>query len=161
MFLKLGCLLLSMKQEKSCGAVIFRKEDSICKFLLVQHRKIAGAHWDFPKGHVEKDETEEQTAVREIYEEVGLRVKIVEGFRDSISYSPKEGMIKTVVFFLAEPTTDKIEYIFKEIENHAWLDFEQALKQLTFDSARSVLKKANEFLTKSQKFPTAEARVKY
>jgi 8-oxo-dGTP pyrophosphatase MutT (NUDIX family) len=57
-----------MEREKSCGAIVFRKTESVIEFLIIQ--EIKGSHWFFPKGHVERDESEEQTARREIYEEV-------------------------------------------------------------------------------------------
>ena len=60
-----------MKHEKSCGAVIIKNN----KVLVLQ--QVAG-HWGFPKGHVEKGETEVETAIREIKEETNLDVEINE-----------------------------------------------------------------------------------
>ena len=56
-------------------------------YLLARHN---GGHWSFPKGHVEKNETEKETALREIREETGLNViKIIEGMgRDKVYLSP-------------------------------------------------------------------------
>ena len=62
-----------MRYEKSCGAVIFRKDEN-WNVLLIRHAK--GRHISFPKGHVEPGETESQTAEREILEETGLRVRV-------------------------------------------------------------------------------------
>ena len=53
-----------MKREKSCGSVILRREGSRFLTLLVQNRN--GGHWAFPKGHMEGEETEKETAVREV-----------------------------------------------------------------------------------------------
>jgi len=70
-----------MSSEKSCGAVIFRR-DGYRKYLLLQ-----GGHWDFVKGHVAKNESERETVLRETEEEVGIAdPKFVEGFRQPISY---------------------------------------------------------------------------
>ena len=63
-----------MKTEKSCGAVVLRKNQGRLQVLLIKH--INGGHWAFPKGHVEPGETEEQTALREIKEETGLSVTL-------------------------------------------------------------------------------------
>ena len=60
-----------MRYEKSCGAVIFRKESG-WNVLLIRH--IKGRHISFPKGHVEFGETESKTAEREVFEETGLRL---------------------------------------------------------------------------------------
>ena len=56
-----------MLNETSAGAVIFRRDNEI-KYLIL-HYKFKGDYWDFPRGNIEKGETEEQTAVREIKEE--------------------------------------------------------------------------------------------
>ena len=75
-----------MSSEKSCGAVIFRR-DGDRKYLLLQYLLLQGGHWDFVKGHVEKNESERETVLRETEEEVGIAdPKFVEGFRQPISY---------------------------------------------------------------------------
>ena len=72
-----------MKHEKSCGAVVFTCIDGEIKYVLAQS---LGGHFGFPKGHVEPGENEEETALREIYEEVNLRPKIIPGFRAVSEY---------------------------------------------------------------------------
>ena len=53
-----------MEKEKSCGAVIFRKQKEL-EVLIVRQNE---GHWCFPKGHVEKGESEQETAAREVLE---------------------------------------------------------------------------------------------
>ena len=72
-----------MIQEKSCGAVVFTRCGSKIQYVLVQNR--AGIY-GFPKGHVEAGETEEQTALREVFEKVGLLVRLLPGFRSEDAY---------------------------------------------------------------------------
>ena len=97
------------------------------------------------KDHIEKDESEHQTATREILEETGLTVKFVEGFREIIEYSPYENCLKTVVFFLAY--RDSMNVVSQEeIKEIYWLSFDEAMTALTFDSDRATLKKAEQFL---------------
>ena len=88
-----------MKHEKSCGAVVYRMEEGQL-FFLVEHMKMG--HISIPKGHVEGNETEEETARREIKEETNLDVRMDTAFRHEISYSPASGILKQVVFFAAE-----------------------------------------------------------
>ena len=76
-----------MKKETSCGAVIARQTDTGCEILLIRHEN--GGHWAFPKGHVEENETETETALREIREETGLAVTLDTGFRAVVTYSPE------------------------------------------------------------------------
>ena len=61
-----------MQYEKSCGAIVFRKYHGNTELLLIKHAN--GGHWSFPKGHVEPGETEEETAAREVKEEVAIDV---------------------------------------------------------------------------------------
>ena len=68
-----------MNLEKSCGALIYRISGEALEFLAIKS-KING-HWGFPKGHMEKDETEKETAKREVLEETGLSIIILEEFR--------------------------------------------------------------------------------
>ena len=60
-----------MKYEKSCGAVVYKIENGVLYFLT-EH--MVQGHLSIPKGHVEGNETEEETARREILEESGLQV---------------------------------------------------------------------------------------
>ena len=133
-----------MRFEKSCGAVVYKYANGRYYFLLIKHKN--GGHWDFPKGHVEVGESDEETAKREVYEETGLLVKLHEGFREIIEYSPKKGVSKKVVFFLGTAENGEIKCQAEEIEDFGWLDFENANKRLTFDSAKEILKKAKGIL---------------
>ena len=137
-----------MIKSKCCGSIIFRKDNGI-KYLLVKHGE--GGHWDFPKGHMEEGETEEETALREICEETGLKVEIIEGFKESISYFDninKED--KTVVFFLSTTDSSEIKHITDDVVDSIWLSYEKALDKITFDSAKELLKKAEEFLNSKE-----------
>ena len=84
-----------MIYEKSCGAVVFTRINSEIKYLLI--RNLTGIY-GFPKGHVKQGETEEETALREIFEEVGLSVKLLPGFRseDEHPIPQKENTIKQI-----------------------------------------------------------------
>ncbi len=137
---------METKKEKSAGAIIFKKEGKSKKFLLLHYEEV---HWDFPKGHVEKNETELETAKREIEEETGLNeLEFLKKFHETISYYYKRGgkiYHKEVVFFLAETGESAIK-ISKEHVGFEWLEFGKALEKLTFKNAKELLKKANDFL---------------
>jgi 8-oxo-dGTP pyrophosphatase MutT (NUDIX family) len=125
--------------EKSCGAVVYFED----KFLIVKSRL---GHWDLPKGHVERGEKEEDTAIREVFEETGLCIGIVSGFRETIRYVPVPGARKEVVFFIGKTRDPQIALQKSELSDFRWLGFNEALKTLTYDNARGVLVKANEFM---------------
>ena len=135
-----------MKQEKSCGAVIFREGENGRRFYLIL-TSVKG-HVTLCKGHVEKKETEHETAVREIREETGLTVEFVDGFRQVITYSPRPGLSKDVVFFLARAAEGRIVCQPEEVADARFLPFETALERLTHRSDRETLETAEAFLTK-------------
>jgi len=138
-----------MVTEKSCGGVVFL-DDGWRKYLLIRHRIESGGHWDFPKGHVEKGESDQETALREIYEEAGLKVDIMHGFKESISYvDHMHNVDKIVVFFLCVSHSSEVKHITDDVIDHIWLGFEDALKKLTYDNARNVLRKAEKFLSEN------------
>lgn len=132
-----------MKQEKSCGAVIFREENTQRDYLILTSTL---GHTTLCKGHVEGDETEHETAVREIREETGLTVDFVDGFREVITYSPKPGVTKDVVFFLARLSGGDLVCQPEEVAAIRFLPLDGALAALTHDSDRDILRKAHAFL---------------
>lgn len=121
--------------EKSCGAIIFNDN----KVLILQQ---AAGHWGFPKGHVEKGETEVETAIREIKEETNLDVEINDNYRYTEKYSPTEGVEKEVIYFIAKKIGGEIKPQEEEVQKIEWLDFEEALERLTYDNSRKLLKRA-------------------
>jgi bis(5'-nucleosidyl)-tetraphosphatase len=138
-----------MNFQKSCGAVIYRKNYDSLEFLIISNRN--DGHWGFPKGHVEKDESEEETAIREVCEETGLQVTLINRFRISVEYSIKQETMKEVVFFLAKVTDQIINIQLDEIVDYKWASFVDAKEILTYESSKDVLDGANEFIvTKKQ-----------
>ena len=122
-------------REISCGAFICENG----KVLLVKSKE--GKHWDFPKGHMEEGETKQQTAIREVFEETGLRIRICNDDEYEISYNPKPNVLKTVVFFEAEKIDGNEKKQESEIEETEWLDYKQAVERLTFETNKNIFKK--------------------
>lgn len=133
--------------EKSCGAVVFRRKSGNIEYLLIKNKK--GNNWGFPKGHIELGETETETAIREVYEETGLKITPVTGFRVVSEYHPKGKVTKQVVFFLAElpSPTEEIHLQESEVERFIWADFGLAQKTFRFNNDRNVLSKARDWLS--------------
>ena len=128
-----------MRYEKSCGAVIFRR-DGGWNVLLIRHAR--GHHISFPKGHVEPGETESQTAEREIREETGLSVRVDRRFRAENRYNIRPDTQKLVVIFAA--TTDQAEITPQpeEIAEAFWLPVEEANARLTYERDRKIMRDA-------------------
>lgn len=138
-----------MKKEKSCGAVIYRKNKGETEILLIQHKN--GGHWAFPKGHVEKKETETETALREIREETGLKVKLDTGFRASVTYSPKPDVMKDVIYFAAKADSDDTKAQPEEVLAIRWERPEQAMELVTFANDKDILKSFLEYRRNKKK----------
>ena len=111
-----------MKKEKSCGALVYLEKGSQTKLLVLKHKY--GGHWSFPKGHVEPEESEFQTALREVKEETGLSIELVDGFRETVEYRPKPNISKQVVYFLGKASTDRVVRQEEEISEIRWLPLE-------------------------------------
>jgi len=141
-----------MIEEVSAGAVIFN-DDPVRRGRLFLVLHYPAGHWDFPKGAVEKGESEEQAARREILEESGLKVEtFVPNFRKEIEYYYRRQdntAHKRVIFFLARSKETKVRISF-EHSGYDWLTFEQSIRRLTFENARTVLREANSWLQKQE-----------
>jgi len=123
-----------MKKEKSCGCIIIEKG----KVLLIQQTK---GHWGFPKGHVESGETEIETAKREVKEETNLDVEIDENKRYTMEYITDKGTLKQVVLFIARKTNGNEKYQESEIKSMKWMNYEDAIKTITYDNTRELFNK--------------------
>ena len=133
-----------MLHEKSCGAIVYRKYHGNTEILLIKH--VNSGHWSFPKGHVEGDETEVETAKREILEETGIEVNLDPTFRETVSYSPKKDTQKIVVYFIAKAkNTDYIPQE-DEIAEIKWVEIDRAGSVLAYDNDRSIVNKAKKFI---------------
>lgn len=129
-------LFFPMRHEKSCGAVVFREN----KFLLLKTSK--SKNWGAPKGHVENQETEEETARREIFEETGLsNLRFLPGFRQINHFSlymNGKKISKEVVFFLAESKSGDVK-LSEEHNAYEWLSFGEAIHRVKFRALKSIL----------------------
>lgn len=115
-----------MKKEKSCGTIVVNSEN---KVLLVKHNK---GHYGFPKGHMEKNESEVETATRETKEETNIDVVIDENKKYELSYNVSPNIDKTVIYFIASPKNINIIPQESEIKEVLWIDIEEVTKYLQF-----------------------------
>ena len=139
-----------MNYEYSCGAVVFTRMGGVPHYVLVRAKDQPKCCHGFPKGHMEPGETEEQTALREIHEEVGLRVRLLDGFRAVTEYPlpyPPDTR-KRVVFFLAEYENQQITIQESELASYALAPFDEALALTEFADSKQILTDAHAFLTK-------------
>ncbi|MGG7165757.1 bis(5'-nucleosyl)-tetraphosphatase [Clostridium ihumii] len=136
-----------MKHEVSSGAVVFTRKENDVYFVIV---KSLEGNYGFPKGHIEGMETEKETALREIYEEIGIRPQIIDGFRTMDEYiiPNKEETIKKVIYFVAEYDNQQICYQEEELDGAYLIKYEDAMEVLNFDSSKRILSEAKDFIEK-------------
>lgn len=134
-----------MNVEKSCGAVVYTIVNNKIMYLLIQN--LSGIY-GFPKGHMENNETEIDTALREVYEEVGIKVELIDEFKtlDEHLIPQKKNTLKKIVYFLGKYENQEIKTQKEEILNALLVDFETALSLFQFESSKRILKQANDYL---------------
>lgn len=136
-----------MKTEHSCGAVVFTRQSGIPLYVIVQSKE---GFFGFPKGHMEGNETEAETALREIKEETGLSPTLISGFRTEdehpIPFTRKEPVMKHIVYFLAEYENQPLKMQEEELSSIRLLPYEAAMSLFQFESSRRILTEAHQFL---------------
>jgi tRNA nucleotidyltransferase (CCA-adding enzyme) len=133
-------------EERSCGIIPFLKRDQTYFFLIVKHNDW---HRWFPKGHVELDESEIETAKRELWEETGIDdIRLINNKKFLERYViPTEWLAikKTVIYFLWALSIDiasDINIKDGEILEYKIDNYNNIQKYLTFDSTKIILKNA-------------------
>lgn len=135
------------EKEVSAGGVVYRKAGDKIEFVLISPKE---GRWCLPKGQVAENERKEESALREVREETGLKCKILQKIGTiEYWYFSKERKVrlhKFVHFFL-------MEYIEGSTENHdwevieaKWFDPEEAVEKASFQSEKGIIKKALEIL---------------
>jgi len=138
-----------MAKEISFGIIPLSKRAGVWHVLLIKH--LSGNHWSFPKGKPNENETSNETAVRELYEETGLKIKryIVE---DPVAESyrfTRDGKIvkKTVNYFIAEVEGD-VFLDNTEIGGGKWVPLFESVSHVTFPEARQVCRRVLDIFDK-------------
>ena len=129
----------------SAGGIVIRFIDGTPGLVVGRRRRERDSvTWTLPKGTPNPGETTEQTAVREVTEETGLDVEIVQPF-DSIRYTFVQGRTridKTVHYFLMIPTGGDLAGHDHEFDEVRWVTFDDASTLLTFDTERALVARA-------------------
>ncbi len=131
-------------EERSAGAVVYRETEKGRMYLLLQN----AGRWDFPKGGVEKGESELQTVMREVEEETGIRdLRVVQGFRKVIEYFYRrdgKNIHKQVVYLLAATKDDDVRISF-EHQSFGWFPYHVALERASYENSKLTLAEAEKF----------------
>ena len=129
--------------ESSCGAVVFRDDGRERRYLLIRNKR--SAHWGFPKGHIEKGESNEQTAMREVREETGIDITLMPDFCRCSDYTIQGRIEKNVRIFLGKAQQTEFTRQEEEIDECGWFAFDDAMNTLNYDNDKRILTQAREY----------------
>lgn len=128
-------------KELSAGGIIVENQ----KVLIVLMNTINGRKvWTYPKGHIEENETKHSAALREVYEETGLKCEIIqkeEIYVSKYSFTRNGNYVKKEVFwYLMKPVENSGKILStNEIIETKWVSYEEALKHLEYDADKEIL----------------------
>ena len=128
---------------RGSGVVVYLLEQAEPHFLLIRSRR--DRSWGFPKGHLLEGEELLNGALRELWEETGIReVALMPGFTEHVTYRVNRGgrfRQKTVTYFLGRVETPGVR-LSEEHSEHCWAVVEDARKILTFENLRTLITRA-------------------
>ncbi|UCH34244.1 MAG: NUDIX hydrolase [Armatimonadota bacterium] len=130
--------------QVSAGGIIVRKREGETQVCLILDDY---GHWTFPKGKLEPGETNEQAALREVCEEVGI-AKVVSVQAAGVSQHRfligSEACKKTVHWFLMEvaPDVECTPMPAERVHDAGWFTPQQALSTIGYRNMRSLLRRA-------------------
>lgn len=136
--------------QRSAGGVVIRRHHGQLEVALILVPGEGGKRWQLPKGWLEKGEDSVAAAVREVGEETGLQVEIIEKL-PTIDFWFYEGsdtrVHKFVAFYLMRASGGDVEQHDSEVAAVRWFPLEKAIETLAFDSERELVREAGRRLT--------------
>jgi len=133
-----------MTEQFSAGGIVIKNANSM-KVLLI---KDSYGRWTWPKGHIEEGESAEDTALREISEETGLkniRIKERVGEQEYWFTLKGEKIFKTVHIFLVESFgNEELKVQKEEIQLVEWFSPKEAIARIEYEGSREILEKGIE-----------------
>src|SRR5919198_2831660 len=139
-----GCARMTIDPEtaqvKAAGGVVRRRADAGPQFALVHRPRYDD--WSFPKGKLDKGESWEDAALREVEEEIGVRCRLGAEL-PSTSYKDPKGRDKVVRYWLMEPLDG--EFVpSAEVDEMRWVSRADAAELLSYGHDRELLREVGE-----------------
>jgi len=140
-----------MKYRQAVFIVVYAKIKDKIEYLILK-RKLHWIGWEFPKGGIEKGESKEKAVKRELKEETGLIPLEIKDYKYFKKYKYRklpdrpEYIGQTYSLFSGEVKKARIKLDPREHSNHKWVNFNKAMKLLTWTNQKRCLKKVNKFL---------------
>lgn len=130
-----------MKYDTSYGIIPLRKKGTTWEIFLVQLHK---GHWGFPKGHRDHpEESPQEVAKRELFEETGLRIKSLlseESIEESYIFKHEGELVKKSVHYFLALVQGRVKLQKEELADGKWVPLKEASEHLTFPESQRVAK---------------------
>lgn len=148
----------SLEKHFAASGFVINRENT--KMLMVYHKKLNT--WVIPGGHLEPNEYPADGALREIFEETGIKAAVIDSSESSFEGNEKESKIATPYVMLSEFIPEKndkpahihMDFVYlciadettpvkreAEVSNVKWMTFEEVLKTDTFESIKEFARK--------------------
>jgi 8-oxo-dGTP pyrophosphatase MutT (NUDIX family) len=141
---------IETKDQVSAGGVAFRRVGSRLELAIVSVKP--GLRWQLPKGIVDRGETFEVTAAREVREEAGIEtdvlrlIETIQYWYQRVQYGKRIRYHKYVHFYLLQYRAGDGRDHDGEIAESRWVSFDEAMEMLAFKSERGVVEKARKMI---------------
>ena len=146
---------MEKRYRKAVFIVVYcrSRRSGIARYILLK-RKLHWSGWEFPKGGIERWEKQINAVRREIKEETSLAVRKIARYNivgryiyNSAARKDRPGFIgQSFRLYSAEVCRGKVIIDKKEHLGYKWLEFEKAVKKITFPNQKRCLKAVNEWL---------------
>ncbi len=123
----------------AAGGIVEKQTSDGLKITIV-YRERYGPEWSLPKGKINPDESLEDAALREVYEETSCIARI-KRYVGTIDYLV-EGIPKVVFFWIMSLEKENSFQESEETKQILWLSPKEAMKRLTHQNQRDILEKA-------------------
>jgi 8-oxo-dGTP pyrophosphatase MutT (NUDIX family) len=137
--------------EVSSGGFVISKSDPNLVALMARFNRGGKLEWCIPKGHLEQNETSEQAAIREVFEETGLEAEIIQHLGEVNYQFIQDGakISKTVHVYLMQQTGGELSFDkdpHKEASELEWVQVSELLARLSHGNEKRIAKVAIELI---------------
>jgi 8-oxo-dGTP pyrophosphatase MutT (NUDIX family) len=137
--------------EVSAGGFVISKSDPSLVCLMARFNRGGKLEWCIPKGHLEGNETREQAALREVFEETGLEAEIIQHLGEVNYQFIQDGVkiSKTVHVYLMQQTGGELSFEndpHKEASELEWVQVSELLARLSHGNEKRIAKIAIELI---------------
>lgn len=130
------------KRDAAAGGLVAELDDAgVLRVVLIRSRRRKTHVWSLPKGHFDSGESSEQTAIREVTEETGLRPRIVSPLGTIDYWFVEKGVRyhKFVEYFVMTTEGGSLDDHDDEVEEARWFEWDRALEKMSYPNERALV----------------------